>query len=146
MELKASDHLTTEQRSTVEEILRHYPTGREIKQWAKECAKRKVMFGAMMAPEDPAVFSGEETAIPDFLPRGRTTPVERTHALLSAYELFRFGLVNADNLKPELRRQIPYVLRHFPGTGEINSWSRQDAWDASKDTTHRQWLAPESSP
>src|SRR5665811_542187 len=66
MELQASDNLTVDQRSTIEKILLHYPTGGEIKKLAKDCA------GAMIAPEDPNVFSSRNSAIPDSIPRGPT--------------------------------------------------------------------------
>lgn len=36
IELQSSDNLTDKQRSTIERILRHYPSGSEIKQWAKD--------------------------------------------------------------------------------------------------------------
>lgn len=54
-----------------------------------------------------------------------TMPAERTRALRTAYEFFRIGLMNADNLTAEQRRQKPYVLQHFPESHEINSWARR---------------------
>lgn len=95
-----------------------------------------------MASEDSAVFKNDKSTSPDSLPRGRITPVERTRALLCAYELFRFDLLISNNLMPEQRGQIPYVLRHFPKSHEIESWAEQDSWEAGKNPAYTQWLAP----
>lgn len=144
MELQASDNLTVDQRSTIEKILLHYPTGGEIKQWAKDCVGTKERFGSKMAPENPNVYSSRNPAIPDSIQRGQTTPKERTTSLRSAYEFFRFCLMGADNLVEQQKRQIPFVLRHFPESHEINLWAKMDAWEATKNPAFKQWLAPET--
>lgn len=143
MELKDSDNLTDEQRSTVEGILRHYPTGGEIKQWAKDCASANPnqVFGQLV-PEKPNAFSSGNPKIPNTIPRGPTKPEQRTHALRTAYEFFRIGLLNADNLTTEQRSQIPFVLRHFPEGHEINFWAKMDARQAKENPAFKQWLAP----
>lgn len=73
-----------------------------------------------------------------------TMPAERTRALRTAYEFFRIGLMNADNLTAEQRRQKPYVLRHFPESHEINSWAQADAWETKEEPGFKQWLTPET--
>lgn len=150
MELSASDCLTAEQRKTVDEILLHYPTGAEIKQWAKDCEKdsqETAIYGWRLAPEKlrSAYFDTVEPVIPDSIERGPTTPQERAYALRSAYEFFRFGLMGSkkDNLPERLRRQIPYVLRHFPEGREINSWALSDERVKTLDPNFKQWLSPE---
>lgn len=130
LEFRDSDCLTGEQRVTVENILRHYPSGAEIKQWARECAQSEehsMFLGPDLAPE------GEEPgaqypfpAITDTVARGPTTPKERGHALWLASEFFRFGLAGSkkDNLPEDLKRQLPYVLRHFPDCRDIARWRK----------------------
>jgi len=144
LELQASDNLTVEQRSTVEKILRHYPTGGEIQQWVKDRVGAKQMFSPKLAPEDPNVFSSRNPAIPASIPRGPTTPKERTSALRYAYEFFRFDLMGADNLLEPQKRQSPFILRHYPEGHEVNSWAKMDAWEAAKTPALKQWLAPET--
>lgn len=98
-ELQASNNLTEEQRSTIADILRYYPTGGDISQWA-QVRTRETM---------------------DSIRRDPTTHSLRTKALQSAYEFFRFGLMVADNLTAAQKRQIPYVLRHFPDGQVVNT-------------------------
>ena len=120
LELRDAANLTDDQRSTIEEILEHYPMGSEIKQWAMDGAFAKRRLG-QLKPEDLDTFGIQNPTIPDTITRGPATPEQRTRALRSAYEFFRIGLMNADNLTAEQRRQKPYVLRHFPESHEINS-------------------------
>ena len=143
MELRGAANLTDEQRSTIKGILEHYPMGSEIKQWAMDGAFAKRRVG-QLEPEDPDTFGIQNPEIPDTIPRGLTTPEQRARALRTAYEFFRIGLRNADNLTDEQRRQKPYVLRHFPESHEINSWAQADAWEAKEDPAFKQWLAPET--
>lgn len=134
LELRDSDYLTGEQRVTVENILRHYPSGAEIKQWARECVQSEehsMFLGPDLAPEDeePGVgvqYPGTLASSAKFA-RGPTTPKERAHALWLASEFFRFGLAGSknDNLPENLRRQIPFVLRHFPTSADVVRWR----WD-----------------
>lgn len=140
IELQSSDNLTDKQRSTIEHILRHYPSGSEIKQWAKDCAGANEMFDPKILPEDLEAFRSQNPAIPDAIPRGPTTPAERTVALLSAFQLFQFGLLDAGNLTDIQKRQIPFVLRHFPKVHEINQWAKMDAWLASENPAFKSWL------
>lgn len=152
MELRASDCLTAEQRRTVDEILRHYPTGAEIKQWAKDCEEESpdtAIYGSRLSPENlrSTYVDPQEPVIPDSIERGPTTPQERAYALRSADEFFRFGLLwsKKDNLPERLRRQIPYVLRHFPEGHEINNWALSDARAKTLDPKFKQWLTPEAA-
>ena len=148
IELRDCKSLTDDQRKTVEEILLHYPGGAEIKQWAIDRAEETpeaAIFGPVLAPELPRPYvDPQEPVIPDEIGRGPTTPQERAQALKNAYEFFRLGLAGSrkDNLPERLRRQIPYVLRHFPVGHEINDWALADAREKALDPKYKQWLAP----
>lgn len=126
IELRDCDSLTDDQRKTVETILLHYPSAAEIRQLAKDCelgTSETATLGLFLAPELPRRYVDPEAPVfPDDIVRGPTTPQERAQALKDAYAFFRLGLAGskADNLPERLRRQIPYVLRHFPTGHEIN--------------------------
>lgn len=128
LEMRDSDCLTDEQRANVEEILRHYPSGAEIKQWARECGQSEGhsrFLGPDLAQEDEEPGAQYPfPAITGIVARGPTTPEERAHALWLASEFFRFGLAGSknDNLPENLRRQIPFVLRHFPTSADVGRW------------------------
>lgn len=146
LEMRDSDCLTDEQRASVAQILRHYPSGAEIKQWALEYAQvdhQSMFHGPDLAPEEPRTRYPDEPVFAQSIERGPTMPQERTIALRQAFELFRFGLSGGANLTDKLRRQIPYVLRHFPDSREIEYWSRSDERRASMDVAFRTWLLPE---
>jgi hypothetical protein len=131
----------------VEELLLHYPSGAEIKEWAKDCELAQDPWGPQMVPEEPkSKFLGDQDPVyPDTIERGPTTPQERTRVLCGAYQFFRFGLLGfGKNKLPErLSRQIPYVLRHFPDAQEIGSWAMSDARAKRDDPNVKQWLMPE---
>jgi len=148
LELREEPNLTDEQRGTVAEILRHYPCAAEIKAWAKDCEQtRDPLFGAQMAPEEPqpGCFDRGVLAVAQTIQRGATTPQQRTLALCRAYAFFRFGLSGSgrNHLPERLRRQIPYVLRHFPDNHEIQSWALSDAYVGRMNPGFRQWLMPQ---
>ena len=146
LQMRDSDCLTEEQRASVEEILRHYPSGAEIKQWALECAQvaDQLMFhGPKLAPEEPRTRHPDERVFAQNIERGPTPPRERAIALRQAFELIRFGLSGGENLTDKLRRQIPYVLRHFPDIRDIEQWARIEERRAKKDGKFRAWLLPE---
>lgn len=145
LEMRDSDCLTVEQRATVEKILRHYPSGLEIRQWALECAQAadKSMFhGPGLAPEEPRTRYPDEPNFVQSVERGPTTPQQRACALRQAFEFFRFGLIGGANLTEKLRRQIPYVLRHFPDIREIEHWARMEK-RFRNDAEFQVWLLPE---
>ena len=148
LEMRDSDCLTDEQRASVAQILRHYPSGAEIKQWALECAQAcdQSMFRVPdLAPEEPRHRYPDDPVFVDSIARGPTTPQERTRALCLAYEFFRFGLYypKNENLTEKLRRQIPYVLRHFPDNRDIENWAQSDERNLRQDPSFRAWLLPE---
>ena len=146
LELRDSDCLTGSQRASVEEILRHYPSGLEIRQWARECvqtADQSMFHGPGLAPEEPRSRYPHERVFADAIERAATTPRERAIALRQAFELFRFGLNGGENLLEGLRRQIPYVLRHFPDIRELGQWARMEERCATKEGAFRAWLLPE---
>lgn len=147
LDLRDERTLTDAQRSTVEELLLHYPSGAEIKEWAKDCELAQDLWGPEMVPEKAkSRFLGDQDPVyPDSIERGPTTPQERTRALRGAYQLFRFGLLGSgkNKLPERLSRQIPYVLRHFPDAREIQSWARSDAHAKREDPNFKQWLMPQ---
>lgn len=149
LQMRDEKNLTDEQRTTVEEILRHYPSGAEIMKWAKDCEQAQGrLWGPEMVPETSRskFVTDQEPVFPDTIDRGPTTPQERTHALLSAYAFFRLGLSGSgnSNLTEQLRRQLPYVLRHFPEPHEIENWARLDEMAKLKDPKFMLWLMPEA--
>lgn len=146
IELQSSDNLTDKQRSAIEQILRHYPSGAEIEQWAKDCASATDISGPMMVPEESGAIGSQDPAMPQSIPRGLTTPAERTLALLSAFAFLRVELLHADNLTDLQKREIPYVLRHFPESHEIHHWAKMYAWHASENPAFKSWLLPVPSP
>ena len=147
LDLRDEESLTDAQRSKVEELLRHYPSGAEIKEWAKDSELARDLWGPEMVPEKvKSRFLGDQDRVyPDSIERGPTTPLERTRALCGAYQFLRFGLSGSGKSKlPErLSRQIPYVLRHFPDAREIGRWARSDAHAKREDPNFKQWLMPQ---
>jgi hypothetical protein len=150
LDLRDEGNLTDAQRNTVEELLRHYPSGAEIKKWAKDCEQDEDPWPPRMAPEEqrPRFLSDQDPVYPDTIERAPTTPQQRTLALCRAYEFFRFGLSGSgrNNLPERLGRQIPYVLRHFPEPGELDGWAKSDEWAKQKDPKFKLWLMPEEAP
>ncbi|MBT9508194.1 BPSL0761 family protein [Rhodoferax sp.] len=144
IELQESGNITEDQRHQIESILRHYPSGGEIKFSALDCVDTEGPCGPKMSPEH-APISSRSPLTPEFVERGTTTPSERTRALLLADQLFK-ELLSAPNLTPDQKRQIPYVLRHFPDRHEIKHWAQMDAWMKSQNPNFKPWLAPESMP
>jgi hypothetical protein len=148
IELRNCDSLTADQRRTVEAILLHYPSAAEIKQWALDCElgmPEVALLGQFLAPELPRPYVDPgEPVFPDDIERGQTTPQERVQALKDAYEFLRIGLTGSrkDNLPELLRRQLPYVLRHFPAGHEIDDWAQTDAREKALGPEYKQWLAP----
>ena len=96
-----------------------------------------------LAPEEPKTPYPHQPVFVQSIERGATTPQERARALRQACELFRFGLSGGANLTEKLRRQIPYVLRHFPDISELEHWARADEHRAKRDPALRVWLLPE---
>lgn len=151
IELRDCDSLTDDQRKTVEAILLHYPSAAEIRQLAKDCElgmPETAMLGLFLAPELPRPYVDPgEPVFPDDIERGPTTPQERVQALKDAYTFFRHGLAGSkkDNLPERLRRQIPYVLRHFPTGHEVNDWAMIEAREKRLAPRYKQWFAPTSA-
>lgn len=149
LEMRDSDCLTDQQGTTLADILRHYPTGAEISQWALECvqaADQSMLHAPELAPEEPRTGYPDEPVFAQTLDRGPTTPQERAQALRQAYEFFRYGPQGANNLTEKLSRQIPYVLRHFPEGRDVEHWARADERSIRQDTAFRAWLLPQVMP
>ena len=147
LDLRDEPGLTAEQRSSVDEILLHYPSGAEIKQWAQDWEQDvDPLCGSNLAPEPSMAVGQTRSVYQDAIERGPTTPQERMRAICEAYEFFRFGLLwgRTDNLPERLRRQLPYVLRHFPETFVTQRWATNDAKLHQSNPAGRQWLAPDA--
>ena len=145
LELRDSDCLSGSQRASVERILRHYPSGAEIRQWALECvqtADQSMFREPELAPEEPRTRYPHERVFAASIERAATTPQERARALRQAYEFFRFGLNGGANLTDKLNNQVPYVLRHFPDIRELENWARIEEHNSRQDSTFRAWLLP----
>lgn len=145
LEMRDSHCLSGCQRASVEQILRHYPSGAEIKQWARECAQasdESMFHEPELAPEEPKARFSNEPVFAQSIERGPTTPQERARALRQAYEFLRFGLSGSANLTVQLSNQIPYILRHFPNIREIEHWASSDERRANQNAEFRAWLLP----
>ena len=146
LEMRDSDCLTDEQRATVVKILRHYPSDIEIRHWALECAQatdQSMFWAPYLEPEEPRVRFPDDPVFAASIERGPTLAHERARALRQAFEFFRFGLRGRDNLTDKLRRQIPYVVRHFPEVQDLEHWARLDELNVRQDPAFRAWLLPE---
>ena len=147
LELQAADNLLPDQRIAIDLILRHYPSSLEIAAWAAADSLGPHNFGPRLEPE--TIYGGAPPAMTiehqRAGKRGITSPSQRTNALMDAFKLFRALQTNATNLAPEQRRQIPYVLRHFPDTFELLSWTSAERRRKTKDPGYRVWLWPPES-
>jgi hypothetical protein len=114
VELRASEALTPEQRAAVDALLLHYPSRAEIRRWATEAATLGGMFGSMLEPEDAP---NDEASVPDTIPRKPVSAIDRAAAIIEAEHFFK--TLRGAELPAQLKRQIPYVLRHFPDAFEI---------------------------
>lgn len=150
LELQAADCLTLEQRETVTAILRHYPDAAEIRQWAIECGQDRAgrVRGIELEPEEVKPQWAAGPVYPDAIERGPVSPRDRALAISAAWEFFFFKLRGGEEvgLTPELRRQLPYVLRHMPEAHQVETWARVDDWLKSKDTGRKQWLSAAAKP
>jgi hypothetical protein len=137
-------NLTESQQGQIKAILRHYPCGSEIKQWALDDSKSD-LFSVMLEPEDPALLASQILPnVPDFVERGPTSPSQRTWAVSETYLLLRQGNVS---WTPSQRREILYVLRHFPSLdmSELSGWAANDEACFKADPLYKHWLAPMDS-
>lgn len=113
LELRASDALTPEQRAAVDALLLHYPSRAEIRLWAEELSKEERLFGPMLEPEEAP---NDEASVPDTIPRLPVSATDRAAVIIEAERFFKS--LRGAGLPERLRRQIPYVLRHFPSAFE----------------------------
>ena len=128
IELQAADNLSPNQRTTIDAILRHYPSPPEIAAWAASDSLISHALGPSLEPETsagavPAAILLEHGKVSE---RGPTSLSERTKALRDARQFFKSLQSAATNLTPEQRRQIPYVLRHYPDAFELPSWTEAE--------------------
>lgn len=119
LDLKSLDVLERDQQHQIELILTHYPSADEIELWALVEAARTSDRGRaspFLAPEEVVNPTVPGASSP--IQRRASTPVQRVNAILLAGTFFK-SLRGAENVPPELKKQIPHVLRHFPGDSEI---------------------------
>jgi len=132
-ELQSAENLTETERAKLAAIVLHHPTGREISQWASEKES--------LEPEDRT--SAQPSKVPDDWPDGPrlTSPAERAKAMLDAFHFLRYGAVKWTDLQ---RREIAYVLRHYPGSehGELTSVISHEQWLSRKDPSRTPWVLP----
>jgi hypothetical protein len=140
-ESQDATNLTESQQGQIKAILHHYPCGSEIKQWAMDDSMSD-LFSVMLEPEDPKLLASQILPnVPDFVERGPTSPAQRTWAINEAYLLLRLGDMS---WTPSQRREIKYVLRHFPSLdmSELPGWAANDEACLKADPLYKQWLAP----
>jgi hypothetical protein len=108
LELQLADSLTLHQRVQVDQLLRHYPSAWDIKRWA--------------AIDDPSRLrnvlgieneNGERVKVPQEINRPLVNVEHYINAISEARLFFR-TLLDAENLPLSIRRQVPFVLRHYP--------------------------------
>lgn len=118
-EIQAATNLTPDQMGRVQEILRHYPSTSDIEDWARaledvEFPFTEVTGGQWIEAENhQRDLTAPQEGVPLRVDRGPTTAQERLQALVMASELFK-QLRIAANLTEEQKRDLVYVLRHFP--------------------------------
>lgn len=69
-----------------------------------------------------------------------TMPDERTRALRWAGEFLR-KVQLGEEFSAEIKREVQYIMRHYPQDHEIKHQARMDA--ARSKTVGEQWLGPE---
>lgn len=146
LELQATAELDAAQRSNVDLILTAYPSGKEIKAWAEMQERQPDRFGvvcARLSPEPVNFYACKRECVQEMV-RPPVTPSQRARALRLALEFFQ-SLRSAANLPQAQKRQIPYVLRHFPHGHEIAYWAHCSAKAGAADPGYEIWLAPEES-
>ena len=140
MELRQADNLTEDQSLELGKTLRHFPSAVEIEAWAIDCAGDDD-FDWLLQPEEERPYASK-SRVPEFLMRGPIEPYERARAIRLAAAFVK-KLRSADNLNKEQKRQIEYVLRHFPDELDIEHWVRMYQGAIRKQTNLKVWLSKE---
>lgn len=92
LDLRDEPSLTAEQRLSVDEILLHYPSGAEIKQWAQDWEQDvDPLCGLNLAPEPSRAVGQTSRVYQDAIERGPTAPQERMRAICQAYSSSGLG-------------------------------------------------------
>lgn len=115
LDLQASEHVTPDQRVTVDKLLLHYPMSSEIFKWASEVGDLPF---AMLQPEDDP---RDEVTFPEEQSRPPVSALDRAASIIESGRFFRS--LSSSDLHLSLSFQLPYVLRQFPDTGEIKAIS-----------------------
>jgi len=120
-ELRNATNLTTEQLGKVEAILRHYPSTREIREWATAMQGRAGGVPWLEVEDDRDDAQPSHSGPPQEAIRGPTTPAQRWQALVAAGQFFHQDLRTCGNLTAEQSRRLLYVCRHYPHDTELAS-------------------------
>jgi hypothetical protein len=115
LELQSSDSLTPQQSVQVDELLLHYPAASELKRWAALEDTSQLINELGVEVDDAEI---ERVDVPQDLERQPVSVEQYTHAIVEAGVFFR-ALLAAENLTDSIRRQVPYVLRHYPQSYNI---------------------------
>jgi len=108
LELQSSDSLTPQQRIEVDQLLLHFPSALDIKRWAAIDDPSRLRNELGVEDEN-----GEDVNVPQIIDRPFVTVEHHVHAISKARLFFR-TLLDAGNLPGSGRRQVPFVLRHYP--------------------------------
>jgi hypothetical protein len=108
MELQSSHSLTAEQRMEVEALLLVVPCARDLREWTAPGAFNPMSFE--LEREEEAVSRAE---VPESIDRPFLSMDQYADSVVRAGAFFK-SLNGANNLDESLRRQVPYVLRHWP--------------------------------
>lgn len=123
-ELRQATNLTAEQQKKVEAILRHYPSPREIREWAASMQKGRAVDHLLLEMEDDRDDAHPpQSGVPREAARGPTTPAQRRQALVAAGQFFQQDLRTCGNITAEQGRSLLFVCRHYPQGTEMESLS-----------------------
>lgn len=135
-ELRTAPNLTAEQLGKVEAILQHYPSTREIREWATAMQGRVDCVPWLEVEDDRDDAQPSHSGLPQEAVRGPTTPAQRWQALVAAGQFFHIELRTCCNLTAEQSRILRYVCRHYPQGADIAALSA-DNWNCEESKRRR---------
>ncbi len=135
-ELRNATNLTAEQLGKVEAILQHYPSTREIREWATAMQGRAGGVPWLEVENDRDDAQTSHSGLPQEAVRGPTTPAQRWQALVAAGQFFQVDLRTCGNLTAEHSRMLRYVCRHYPQEADIAALSA-DNWNCEESKPRR---------
>ncbi|MEC5218691.1 hypothetical protein RCH09_003665 [Actimicrobium sp. GrIS 1.19] len=116
----ADPNTPQEIRDAAAKIVVHYPDTPTIAEMARRDGNATGFFMGELHLDTVLEYDKALTRVRD---QSATTPAERTMAMILVRELTRAARVNTATPE-ELRRQIPYVQRHYPDIGGIEMIAR----------------------